>query len=211
MQNVTNPDAGTPRPDGLRGPLEHERRAQIVAAANQHFRAHGYGRTSVADLARAIGFSTAYIYKFFDSKRAIGEATCASSLARTDCKLWDIARSDRSAEARLGAIYKAMVDEIKAMCFAERQLLDIVRVAVDEKWSAVETHIDQVLAIIRLIVVDGREAGEFERKTPLDETCQAIFQTMIPFFYPALVESELDTVDESAGMVARLVLRSLAP
>ena len=37
---------------------------------------YGYAKTSVSDLARAIGFSKAYIYRFFESKQAIGEAIC---------------------------------------------------------------------------------------------------------------------------------------
>lgn len=59
---------------GLRGPTDHCIRDQIVSAANEHFSHYGYGKTTVSDLAKAIGFSKAYIYKFFDSKQAIGEA-----------------------------------------------------------------------------------------------------------------------------------------
>ena len=66
----------------IRGPADHEIRNQIVAAANQHFSQYGYSKTTVSDLARAIGFSKAYIYKFFDSKQAIGEAICANCLAQ---------------------------------------------------------------------------------------------------------------------------------
>ena len=69
--------------DGQRGPAEHERRDQIVAAAREHFRHYGYNKTTVADLAKAIGLSTAYIYKFFDSKKAIGEAVCGQLSPQT--------------------------------------------------------------------------------------------------------------------------------
>ena len=51
---------------GQRGPAEHERREQIIAAAGEHFRHYGYGKTTVADLGKAIGLSKAYIYKFFE-------------------------------------------------------------------------------------------------------------------------------------------------
>src|SRR5215207_4356763 len=64
-----------------RGPAEHTVRAQIVEAAEAHFSRYGYGKTTVSDLAKAIGFSKAYIYKFFDSKQAIGEAICAKTLS----------------------------------------------------------------------------------------------------------------------------------
>ena len=51
---------------GQRGPAEHERREQILGAASEHFRHYGYNKTTVADVAKAIGLSTAYIYKFFE-------------------------------------------------------------------------------------------------------------------------------------------------
>ncbi len=63
---------------GQRGPAEHAVRDQIVEAANECFARYGYAKTTVADLAREIGFSKAYIYKFFDSKQAIGEAICSA-------------------------------------------------------------------------------------------------------------------------------------
>jgi len=63
-----------------RGPVDHSVRDQIVEAATQHFAHYGYEKTTVSDLAKAIGFSKAYIYKFFDSKQAIGEIICANRL-----------------------------------------------------------------------------------------------------------------------------------
>src|SRR5687767_3028757 len=59
-----------------RGPAEHAVRDQIIDAARRYFSHYGYAKTTVADLAREIGFSKAYIYRFFDSKQAIGEAIC---------------------------------------------------------------------------------------------------------------------------------------
>src|ERR671919_1777797 len=63
-----------------RGPADHTVRDQIVEAANKHFSRFGYEKTTVSDLAKSIGFSKAYIYKFFDSKQAIGEAICSKTL-----------------------------------------------------------------------------------------------------------------------------------
>src|SRR6266511_4411339 len=64
-----------------RGPADHTVREQIVEAAGEHFSRYGYAKTTVSDLAKSIGFSKAYIYKFFDSKEAIGEAICAKTLS----------------------------------------------------------------------------------------------------------------------------------
>ena len=56
--------APTP-PSVSRGPADHDVRDQIVAAATEHFSRYGYEKTTVSDLAKTIGFSKAYIYKFF--------------------------------------------------------------------------------------------------------------------------------------------------
>src|SRR5215218_3492066 len=69
----------TPAPPS-RGPADHTVRDQIVEAAHEHFSRFGYEKTTVSDLAKSIGFSKAYIYKFFDSKQAIGEAICAKTI-----------------------------------------------------------------------------------------------------------------------------------
>src|SRR6266699_3801077 len=85
---------------GQRGPAEHERREQIIAAASEHFRHYGYNKTTVADLAKAIGLSTAYIYKFFDSKKAIGEAACGLCLGDIAQAVRTVARPASSSEKR---------------------------------------------------------------------------------------------------------------
>src|SRR5213083_3255009 len=64
-----------------RGPADHNVRDQILEAAGEHFSRYGYDKTTVSDLAKAIGFSKAYIYKFFNSKQEIGEAICAKRLS----------------------------------------------------------------------------------------------------------------------------------
>ncbi|MEJ1963591.1 MAG: TetR/AcrR family transcriptional regulator [Gammaproteobacteria bacterium] len=196
---------------GQRGPAGHERREQIILAADQHFRQAGYRRTSVADLARAIGVSPAYIYKFFDSKRAIGEAICVVTLREIDDALWAIAKGGGSAERRLGQVFKVLAEKGRNLFFNERQLHDIVVVALEERWSAIDEHLEALTQIIRHIVLDGRKAGEFERKTSIDEVCLAILKTMATFANPMLLRFELDRLEANAGAVARLVLRSLAP
>src|ERR1700756_3584977 len=61
---------------GKRCPADHKRRQQILQAADEHFRLYGYKKTTLADIAKSIHLSTPYIYKFFESKQAIGEAMC---------------------------------------------------------------------------------------------------------------------------------------
>ena len=88
---------------------------------------------------------------------------------------------------------------------------DIVVAALAEKWQCGATHDAALLAVLRSIVQDGRDAGEFERKTPLEETCRAILLILEPIKNPTLLAQRLDTLDADAAAVAALVLRSLSP
>lgn len=197
---------------GQRGPVEHERREQIIAAADQHFRHFGYQKTTVADLARAIDVSSAYVYRFFESKQAIGEAVCLMTLKRMDDQLMAIATEDSPATERLRRFYKCLYEQGIALFFNERRLHDIVVAAVGEGWGSVASHKAAISEALRLIVVDGRERGEFERKTPLDEVCRAIFVTLAPFSHPVLLEQNpREQIADNAAAVSTLVLRSLAP
>src|SRR5262250_605663 len=97
---------------GQRGPADHERREQIIREAGEHFRHYGYNKTTVADLAKAIGVSGAYVYRFFESKQAIGEAVCAMTLATIDTELMRIATDEtRTAADRLRGIYRCLAEK----------------------------------------------------------------------------------------------------
>ncbi len=197
---------------GQRGPVEHERREQIIAAADEHFRHYGYQKTTVADLARAIGVSSAYVYRFFESKQAIGEAVCNRTLQHMDDRLMAIATDDAPASERLRRFYKSLYEEGLALFFNERKLHDIVVAAVSEDWSSVARHKAAIIEALRVIIVDGRERGEFERKTPLDEVCRAICETLVSFSHPVVLEQKpREQIAESASAVVGLVLRSLSP
>ena len=65
--------------------------------------------------------------------------------------------------------------------------------------------------MLREIVKNGRETGEFERKTPLDEVCRSILYAMMPFIDPLHLERNLDLMPDSQNEVTGLILRSLAP
>jgi AcrR family transcriptional regulator len=189
---------------------EEERRQRILTAADEQFRLYGYNKTTMADLSRSIGVSAGYIYIFFKSKQAVGEAICDRCLTKIADELERIANEPGSAAERLRRVYEELVRQSKNLFFEERKLHDIVRVAITEKWSVVPRHEVRLRAIMRKLVIDGRESGEFDRKTPPDEICRAIMQTLLPFVHPVLLEERLDEIELNAASVAGLVLRSLA-
>ncbi|WP_285421486.1 TetR/AcrR family transcriptional regulator [Pseudomonas sp. efr-133-TYG-23] len=196
----------------IRGPADHEIRNQIVAAANQHFSQYGYSKTTVSDLAKAIGFSKAYIYKFFDSKQAIGEAICANCLAQMIAAVeQEINVGGLTPTERLRRLLKTLVATGVNLFFSERKLYDIAAFAASENWPCAQQYDALIRDFVVQIVREGRELGEFERKTPLDETVDAIHLALRPFVNPLLLQYNLDVVEMAPVLTSNLILRSLMP
>ncbi|WP_395608087.1 TetR/AcrR family transcriptional regulator [Pseudomonas sp. B22129] len=200
-----------PAPTPLRGPSDHDVSVQIVEAASQHFGLYGYEKTTVSELAKAIGFSKAYIYKFFDSKQAIGEVICSNRLNMIK-QIVDEAIADApSASQRLRRMFKALVDASRDLFFHDRKLYDIAATSAGEAWPSSVAYEAHIRSLIAQTIREGREAGEFERKTPLDEVSNVIYLTMRPYVTPLLLQYNLDNAEEATLQLSSLILRSLAP
>lgn len=194
-----------------RGPTDHDVRTQIVDAATEFFTRYGYQKTTVSDLAKAIGFSKAYIYKFFDSKQAIGEVICGNRLKMMTEAVDQALSGVPSAAERFRRMFKVIVQAGSNLFFQDRKLYEIAATAAGEQWPSVRAYEAHATELITQIVRDGRELGEFERKTPLDEAANAIYLVMRPYINPLLLQHNLDGAESAAAQLSSLVLRSLAP
>lgn len=205
MKNTTTSSAPA------RGPADHEVRDQIVAAATEHFSRYGYEKTTVSDLARAIGFSKAYIYKFFESKQAIGEMICVNCLREIESEVRTaVAETDLPPE-KLRRIFKVFTEASLRLFFRDRKLYEIAASAATENWQAVQAYEARVQKLLQEVLQEGRQSGDFERKTPLDETAMAIYLVLRPYLNPLLLQYNRDTTDVAPAQLSSLVLRSLSP
>jgi len=194
-----------------RGPADHEVRDQVVAAATQHFSRYGYEKTTVSDLARAIGFSKAYIYKFFESKQAIGEMICANCLREIEGEVRAaVAQTDLPPE-KLRRMFKTIIEASLRLFFQDRKLFEIATSAASERWPSVVAYEERTQKLIQDILQEGRQSGDFERKTPVDETALAVYLVIRPYLNPLLLQHSFDYNQEAPAHLSSLVLRSLSP
>ncbi len=194
-----------------RGPVDHEVRDQIVAAATEHFSRYGYEKTTVSDLAKAIGFSKAYIYKFFESKQAIGEMICSNCLRQIEAEIRAAVDEVEHPPEKLRRMFKALVESGLRLFFQDRKLYEIAASAATERWPAARAYEGRIRELIQDILQQGRQTGDFERKTPLDEATMAILLVMRPYLNPLLLQHGLDYTDEAPLLLSSLILRSLSP
>ncbi|MEN8513970.1 TetR/AcrR family transcriptional regulator [Burkholderia sp. MS455] len=200
-----------PSPIPARGPADHDVRDQIVAAATEHFSRYGYEKTTVSDLAKSIGFSKAYIYKFFESKQAIGEMICANCLHQIETDVRAAVADAGLPTEKLRRMFRVFTEASLRLFFRDRKLYDIAASAATGNWQSVQAYEARVQTLLQDVLQEGRQSGDFERKTPLDETAMAIYLVMRPYLNPLLLQYNLDTTDVAPAQLSSLVLRSLSP
>jgi AcrR family transcriptional regulator len=201
----------TTTPGSARGPADHEVRDQILAAATEHFSHYGYEKTTVSDLAKSIGFSKAYIYKFFESKQAIGEVICANCLAQIESEVAAAVADAEAPPEKLRRMFKTAIEASLRLFFQNRKLYEIAASAATEQWQAVAAYEERLQKQLQEVVQAGRQSGDFERKTPLDEAAMAIYLVLRPYLNPLLLQHSFDYIEDAPTHLSNLVLRSLSP
>ncbi|WP_270938553.1 TetR/AcrR family transcriptional regulator [Falsiroseomonas oryzae] len=204
-------EAGPRRPT----PAEDTRR-RIEDTAERLFRAMGYQKTAVADIARELGMSPANVYRFFASKSAINEAIAARMLGGVEAELWQVARGDAPPEQRLADLLRTLHRRHLSLFFTERRLHDMVTAAMAEHWGVVERFIHACVTAIRHILMDGMASGAFA-KMDAEQTAKSIKQAVLAFMHPSLIAecvgrntTEEELAADLEAMIG-LILRGLRP
>lgn len=200
-----------PYPVSNRGPADHDVRDQIVSAATEHFSLYGYEKTTVSDLAKAIGFSKAYIYKFFSSKQVIGEMICANCLQKIEAEVRAAIEAADQPPEKLRQMFKTIVEAGLRLFFQDRKLYEIAASSASERWQSAIAYEERIQILLHDILLEGRQRGDFERKTPLDETVAAIYLVMRPYLNPLILQHTFDYAEKAQAQLSSLILRSLSP
>jgi len=183
-------------------------RARIIETADALFRRLGFAKTAVADIAAELGMSPANVYRFFPSKNAIVEAICRRCLGELDEKAWAIARSRGPAAARLERLVLEILAYHKENLLTDKRVNDIVLVAIEDSWDAIQTHKEVIRNAAELILRDGMDAGEFDKLDPA-ETSRLLMRSLVAFMHPVLISQCLAADEEDMEAAARATVRFL--
>lgn len=199
-----NPQVKT-RPD--------DTRARIMATAEAMFRRIGFAKTAVADIAAELRMSPANIYRFFPSKNAIVEAICQRFLSDVEEKAWAVARSKAPAAQRLERLVLEIMAFHRENLVTERRVNDVVLVAMEQSWDAIEAHKELMRTIVEGVLRDGIATGELASPDPRHDS-DLFFRSVLAFTHPILLahclEDEMDVEAEARASVG-FALRALQP
>jgi len=186
-----------------------ETRERIARTAEELFRRMGFAKTAVADIAAELGMSPANVYRFFPSKTAIVDNICTRCLLESEAVVAKVIAADGTPQQRIMAAYLAILRYHKENFLAERRVHDMVLVAIENNWAAIEAHKARIGAMIATVLAEGIEAGVFVPHDPRAAS-QIILGACVRFCHPVMVAQNIDE-DLEAGLEASLtfILRSI--
>ena len=171
-----------------------------MEAAGEHFSHYGYEKTTVSDLAKAIGFSKAYIYKFFDSKQAIGEAICSKTLSAIVAAVEEAVAGATTPTEKFRRMFKALVDDRRESVLQRSQAVRHRRVR-RRRAVAVGPRLrgaHQADPDARSSAKVARPASSSARRR-WTRRCMRSIWSMQPYVNPLLLQHNLDCRRGGAG------------
>ncbi|MCI5048076.1 MAG: TetR/AcrR family transcriptional regulator [Aquisalinus sp.] len=174
---------------------ESEARTLILDNARALFLEIGYNKTTVADIARACGFSSANVHRLFGTKGAINEAIAERMLTEKLQEVRASVASEKTARDKLIAALRTVHQSTLATFTEKKRVHDMVTCAIDERWQAIRRYRVALLDITRSIIREGMETGEFE-VDDLEQAAMGVHMSMFRLCHPVLVVEMLGEPDE---------------
>lgn len=184
-------------------------RDRIIEAAEEVLRRFGPDKTTVVDVARALGVSHGAIYRHFASKEALRAAVTERWLNRVSQPLEAIVEEPGDAAVRLRRWIEALFAFKKKKILADPELFTTYSRLAFEAGDVIEAHVAELLRQIRTIIEQGIDQGRF---MPGDaaEMATAVFNAMARFHHPAHArEWARETVNAEFEALWQMVLRGL--
>ena len=165
---------------------ERDTRLCIVDTAERLFKAIGYQKTTVADIAKTLRMSPANVYRFFDSKKSINEAVLERYKGEQEQALLAVAGQGGTASSRLREMLLT-VHRMNQARFADQQRMqEMVCTAMEESWEAIIAHVERLDGVLQTVVSEGIASGEF-RDADAAKTTQCLRTAMTRFYHPLVM------------------------
>lgn len=177
MSDIAELEADSTRQENIR---------RILESAERLFRHYGYAKTTVADIAKDLGMSTANIYRFFGSKTEIHQALANRMLGAAYAMAAETVALPISATERLRLYAKQQFQLTVETMMDEQKVHEMVIVAIEREWHVIDKHIDLLNALLANLIREGIEAGEFT-VTDADMAAKCFGASLVTLCHPQMI------------------------
>lgn len=186
-------------------------RERILGAACEVLRRYGPAKTTVVDVARALGVSHASVYRHFDSKAALRRAVVRDWLDSMLPALQAAADAPGKGLERLHRWLRRLVELKRGRAFDDPELFATYAKLAADAEEVVKEHLDELVVQASQIVQEGVARGELVSDDP-SATARALIHATVRFQHPAHVGAWREAeIDEEFERVWELLAQGLAP
>ena len=185
-------------------------RERVLEAAEEVLRRFGPAKTTVVDVARALGVTHGSLYRHFPSKAALRDAVAERWLERVSAPLDAIVAEDGPAAARLRRWLGALIAIKRSRAFDDPEMFATYLALANEVREITTAHVAHLAAQAAQIVADGVAQGEFHVADPAAAGRAVVIATN-RFHNPAHAAEWRDpTIDAALEDVWALLLAGLS-
>ena len=184
----------------------------ILDATEEVLRRYGPGKTTVVDVAKALGVSHGSVYRHFPSKAALRDAVAERWLERVSRPLDEVVAEDAPAAERLRRWLERLAATKQRMAREDPELFATFHLIATESREVVTAHVGHLADQAARIIADGVAGGELATPDPA-AAGRAVLHATAWFHHPAhaadwddpSLGQDLDAVWSvlSAGLLAR--------
>ena len=187
-----------------------ETKTDIIEAADARFQKFGYGKTTMAEIAKDCGMSAANLYRFFESKSDIAAAFAVSHFSNEEKILREVVRKPGvSAASKVEGFIQATLDITYDFAANNSNINQLVDSVCAERCDMLRKHIELRQGLMTEILAEGNRTGEFA----IDDVVSAstsVLKASIFFDFPTfMIHHSKEELDGYIEGVVSLILNGL--
>ncbi|MBT5470191.1 MAG: TetR/AcrR family transcriptional regulator [Nitrospina sp.] len=182
----------------------------ILDKAFARFGHYGFGKTTMAEIAKDCDMSAGNLYRYFENKKEIG-AGCARRCMQQKLELVrEIVRNKKlNPSKKLQRFTLDILDYMHQQFADQPALMELVDFISRERWDIVQQYMDQERSLLSEILSEGNRSGDFNIPDVL-ETAKWIQASLIKFIAPRYMDAfPLKELRKEASGVTALLIEGL--
>lgn len=188
-----------------------EVREQILDSALKRFTQYGFGKTTMAEIAKDCRMSAANLYRFFENKDEIGVALACNCLGEKERRLREVlGRPGLSAGQRLETFILESFRYVHEQFNGLPHINELVNTVTQEHPDVVTKHKGVSRVMIAQILTEGHRSGEFDVADAM-ATAEVIMAATTMFCVPYFLSWHgKEEFEQLVRDVVGLIVRGLA-
>jgi len=185
-------------------------RQRILEKAFSRFGRYGFGKTTMAEIAKDCAMSPGNLYRYFKSKKDIG-ADCAKQAMSQKLELVRkiIDNENFSSIQKLHASTLEVLNYMHFQFSDQAELMELVDFISRERWDIVQEYMKQERFLISEILSQGNSSRDFNIRD-VQETSKWIQAALMKFFAPRSMDAfTLEELRKEAEGVVNTLIRGL--